>query len=121
MDRLTIFCEVDDFCGEFEPKFNQQQLADGQRKRIRQSKMSRAEVMTILILFHQSGFRDLKRFYTKVVCQYWQADFRNLLSYNRFVELQRDSLILLGAFMQTRFRKVFRSIFCRFVKATCLQ
>jgi hypothetical protein len=105
MDRLTIFCEIDDFCRRFEPKFNQQLLADGTRKRIKPSKMSRAEVMTILVLFHRSGFRDLKRFYTKMVCKYWRTDFRNLLSYNRFVELQRDSLILLGAFMQTRLGK----------------
>lgn len=105
MDRLTIFCEIDDFCRQFEPKFNQQLLADGKRKRIKASKMSRAEVMSLMVLFHRSGFRDLKRFYTKVVCKYWRADFRNLLSYNRFVELQRDSLILLGAFMQTRLGK----------------
>lgn len=105
MDRLTIFCEVDDFCRIFEPKFNQQLLADGQRQRIKPSRMSRSEVMTILVLFHQSGFRDLKRFYTKVVCQYWERDFRHLLSYNRFVELQRDALVLLGAFMQTRLGK----------------
>ncbi len=105
MDRLAIFCEIDDFCRQFEPKFNQQLLADGQRKRIKPGKLSRAEVMTILVLFHRSGFRDLKRFYTKVVCRYWERDFRNLLSYNRFVELQRDSLILLGAFMQTRLGK----------------
>lgn len=102
MDRLTIFCEVDDFCQIFEPKLNQQLLADGTRKRIKPSKMSKAEVMSIMILFHRSGFRDLKRFYTKMVCKHWRRDFRNLLSYNRFVELQRDSLILLGAFMQTR-------------------
>ena len=102
MDRLTIFCEIDDFCRQFEPQFNRQLLADGQRKRIKPSRMSRAEVMTILVLFHRSGFRDLKRFYTKVVCQYWGKDFRSLLSYNRFVELQRDSLLLLGALMQTR-------------------
>lgn len=105
MDRLTIFCEIDDFCRIFEPKFNQQLLADGKRKRIRPSKMSRSEVMTLLVLFHRSGFRDLKRFYTKVVCKYWRRDFPNLLSYNRFVELQRDSLVLLGAYMQTRLGK----------------
>lgn len=80
-------------------------MADGQRKRIKPGKMWRAEVMTILVLFHRSGFRDLKRFYTKVICKYWERGFRNLLSYNRFVELQRDSLILLGAFMQTRLGK----------------
>ena len=102
MDRLTIFCEIDDFCREFEPKFNQQLLADQKRKRIKPSRMSRSEVMTILILFHRSGFRDLKRFYTKLVSRYWESDFPDLLSYNRFVELQRDCLILLGAYMQTR-------------------
>ncbi len=105
MDRLTIFCEIDDFCRQFEPKFNQQLLAGGTRRRIKPSKLSRAEVMTILVLFHASGFRDLKRFYTKVVSQYWRKDFPNLLSYNRFVELQSDSLILLGALMQTRLGK----------------
>ena len=26
MDRLAIFCEIDDFCRIFEPKFNQQLL-----------------------------------------------------------------------------------------------
>ncbi len=102
MDRLTIFCEIDDFCQEFEPKFNRRLIADGTRQRIKPGKMSRAEVMTILVLFHRSGFRDLKTFYTEMVCKYWHEDFRNLLSYNRFVELQKDSLILLGGFMQTR-------------------
>lgn len=102
MDRLTIFCEIDDFCREFEPKINRQLIADGTRQRIKPSKMSKAEVMTILVLFHRSGFRDLKRFYLKVVCKHWRKDFPNLLSYNRFVELQRDSLVLLAAFMQTR-------------------
>lgn len=105
MDRLTIFCEVDDFCREFEPKFNQQLLADGDRQRIKPSRMSRSEVMTILVLFHQSGFRNLKKFYLNLVCKHWRKDFPNLLSYNRFVELQRDSLILLGAFMQQRLGK----------------
>ena len=105
MDRLTIFCEIDDFCREFEPKLNQQMLAAGTRRRIKPTRLSRAEVMTILVLFQQSGFRDLKRFYTKVVCQYWRKDFPNLLSYQRFVEVQRESLILLGALMQTRLGK----------------
>lgn len=105
MDRLTVFCEIDDFCREFEPQLNRQMLAAGTRRRIKSSRMSRAEVMTILVLFQQSGFRDLKRFYTKVVCEYWRRDFQNLLSYNRFVELQRDALVLLGALMQKRLGK----------------
>ncbi len=52
MNMLTIFCQVDDFCQVFEPKLNEQMPADGKRKRIKPSKMSRSEVMTILIAFH---------------------------------------------------------------------
>ncbi len=36
---------------------------------------------------------------------YYKRDFPDLLSYNRFVELQRDALPLLGAFMQMRLGK----------------
>ena len=105
MDRLTVFCEVDDFCLQFEPRLNQMLLADGTRRRIKPSRLSKAEVITILILFHRSGFRNLKTFYQQVVSRYWRADFRHLVSYNRFVELQTEALVLLGALMQTRLGK----------------
>jgi hypothetical protein len=64
--------------------------------------MSRSEVMTILVAFHQSGFRNLKTCYLKVVKKYWSGYFPKLLSYNRFVEVQRDCLILLAGYLQTR-------------------
>ncbi len=105
MDILSVFCQVDDFCRVFEPKFNQRLLADGKRKRIKPSKMSRSEVMTILIAFHRSGFRTLKTFYNSLIGVYYKRDFPDLVSYNRFVELQRDALVLLGAFMQMRLGK----------------
>jgi hypothetical protein len=105
MNILTIFCQVDDFCQVFEPKFNEQMLADGKRKRIKSSKMSRSEVMTILIAFHRSGFRTLKTFYNSMIGVYYKGEFPALVSYNRFVELQRDALVLLGAFMQVRLGK----------------
>lgn len=102
MNRLTIFCQIDDFCRKFEPKFNQQLIEDGERQRIKPSRMSRSEVMTILVLFHRSGFRTFKTYYKELVCKSWRQDFPDLLSYGRFVELQRECLILLGAFMQQR-------------------
>ncbi|HEV8158638.1 MAG TPA: IS982 family transposase [Pyrinomonadaceae bacterium] len=105
MDILTVFCQVDDFCQVFEPKLNEQMLADGKRKRIKSSKLSRSEVMTILIAFHRSGFRNLKTFYKSLIGVYYKHDFPDLVSYNRFVELQRDALVLLGAFMQVRLGK----------------
>lgn len=62
MDILTVFCQIDDFCQTFEPKYNQLQLAEGKKKRNKPSQMAMSEVMTILVLFHQSGFRQLKTF-----------------------------------------------------------
>jgi hypothetical protein len=32
-----------------------------------------SEVMTIVILFHHSGFRNFKTYYTKQVCQHWRG------------------------------------------------
>lgn len=105
MDILTVFCQIDDFCQTFEPKFNQQLLADGKKKRNKPSQMAMSEVMTILVLFHQSGFRNLKNFYQQMIGQYRRADFPHLLSYNRFVELQSKATILLAAFLQMRMGK----------------
>ena len=50
-EKITeIFCSVDDFCIEFVP-FWQKSLLDNGKKRIRASKMSLSEVMTIQVLF----------------------------------------------------------------------
>jgi hypothetical protein len=105
MDILTVFCQIDDFCQTFEPKFNQLLLAEGKKKRNKSSKMAISEVMTILVMFHQSGFRNLKTFYQEKIGQYHRGDFPNLLSYNRFVELQAKATILLAAFLQIRMGK----------------
>jgi hypothetical protein len=51
MDALVdIFCDVDDFCRVFIPEWEKHQLADGSRKRQRDSRMTTSEIMTIIIL-----------------------------------------------------------------------
>ena len=54
--------------------------------------------MTILILFHQSDYRTLKAFYEKHVRCYLRWAFPNLVSYNRFVELQQEVNLCLYIF-----------------------
>lgn len=105
MDILTLFCQIDDFCLAFEPKFNQLQLAEGKKKRNKPSQMAISEVMTILVMFHQSGFRNLKTFYQEKIGRYHRTDFPHLLSYNRFVQLQSKAAIFLAAFLQQRMGK----------------
>ena len=52
------FCHIDDFCQVFMPKYQQQLVAAGQRCRVRAGELCMSEVMTILIGFHQSHYRN---------------------------------------------------------------
>jgi hypothetical protein len=102
MNILPLFFEIDEFCRFFEPIWNQHFLARNCRKRNRARSLSLSEVMTILILFHQSGYRNLKQFYLQFVCRFLSSEFPALVSYNRFVEFERDALVPLSAYLQTR-------------------
>ena len=64
-DKVTeIFCMVDDFCKFFDAMTTKYTLKPtGKRKYHRSSTMSKAEVMLIMILFHDSGYRCFKHFY----------------------------------------------------------
>ena len=59
-----------------------------------------AEVMTIMILFHASGYRCLKHFYLNEVCVNLRHLFPQVVSYNRFVELEKDVAIPLALFIK---------------------
>src|SRR5215213_9161548 len=102
MNILTVFCEIDDFCKVFEPRFNQMLLESGSRQRCKPCGLRNSEVMTLLVMFHISGFRNLKTFYKGFVCQYWRREFPELPSYNRFVERERDVLIALWCYLHLK-------------------
>ena len=59
--------------------------------------MSDSEIITILILFHPSGYRTLKAFYTQMICKEWRQHFPIVLSYNRFVE--REQMVSLKLYL----------------------
>ena len=63
MSLEALFCDVDDFCQCFLNQWYAQQLTQGKRKRLRTSRLSVSEIMTILIHFHQSHFRHFKGYY----------------------------------------------------------
>jgi len=86
MSLLELFVEVDDFYQEFERWAAQQQLPD-KTKRGPDPSLSASEVMTIMIHFHQEGYRDFKSCYQKHVCKQLAAEFPGLVSYGRFIEL----------------------------------
>ena len=102
MSLLELFIEVDDFCQAFELWAAKQQLP-GKAKRGPEPVISSSEVMTIVIHFHQAGYRDFKSYYQKHVREHLQMEFPKLVSYNRFVELIKSVALLLCAYLKSRF------------------
>ena len=103
MSLLELFCHVDDFWKAFRPTFERSLLSEGIRKRRRETTLSMSEVMTIVIWFHYSRYRDFKTYYTQYVQKHLQSEFPNLVSYPRFVVLMQRALVpLLAYFLETR-------------------
>ena len=101
-DKVTeLFCIADDFCKFFDAMMEKYTLkADKKRQYHRKSTMSKAEIMVIMILFHDSGYRCLKHFYIEKVCRHMRHLFPKVVSYNRFVELEKEIAIPLALFIK---------------------
>jgi hypothetical protein len=78
------------------------QLADINKKRNREFVMSPSEVMTIMVLFHLSNFKDMKHFYFIYVKAHLKAEFPRTVSYNRFVELMQSVIFPLAIYLKTQ-------------------
>lgn len=99
---VEIFCIFDEFCKIFDPELKKHLVdVSGKKRRNRKNRMSDAEIMTILVLFHTSHHRDLKAFYLGSICQHMRQEFPVRLSYNRFVERQAKVALHLLLFLQT--------------------
>lgn len=97
---ISLFCIVDDFCKIFEPEWNKRLLEANLKKRIKPSSLTTSEIMTIIILFHQSCYRNFKTFYIEHVSKHLLKYFPQLVSYNRFVELTKSVIVPLCFFTQ---------------------
>jgi hypothetical protein len=102
MDILPLFCDIDDFCRLFEPARRRRLLTSGAARRHKPGALSVSEAMTLRVLSHASGYRDLKTFYTRHVAEHLAGEFPRLVSSGRFVESQREALIPLRCYLQTR-------------------
>jgi len=102
MDILPVFCDIDDFCLFFEPMWKRRLLGAGERRRDRPARLCLSEVMTIIVLFHASSYRNFKAYYTEQVMKHYAGAFPHLVSYQRFVELMPSALVPLCGYLQTR-------------------
>lgn len=93
MSLLELFGAVDDFCHAFAPRWEQALIGDGVRERRRETPLSLSERMTIIIHFHQSGYRTFKvsdvfdRLLNRIhVVDRWEGAYRGAGGTARMVE-----------------------------------
>ena len=97
---IEFYVEIDDFYKDFEVEIRKHLIeSKSEGKRIRKSRLSESELMSILILFHYGQFTNLKSFYNLYVREHLSDLFPDLVEYNRFVELQKKVAIPLMLFM----------------------
>jgi len=82
---IAIFCEIDDFCKEYE-----KHMITGEGPAIQKTRMSLSEIMTITVMYHLSHYREFKWYYNNLVSKEWRVYFPKLVSYNRFVEIMQS-------------------------------
>jgi DDE family transposase len=99
---LDLFCSVDAFWARVAPRWERELLRSGTRQRRRATRLHPAEILTILILFQQSGYRTFKRFYCEHVQLHLRHEFPQLVSYTRFVDLMPRYLVPLAVYVQTQ-------------------
>jgi hypothetical protein len=99
---IEIFCIADDFCKEFEQEIKKHQIGEGSqcKRRNRPTRLSDSEIITILLCFHFGSFRNFKHYYLFYVKEHLKNDFPNLISYNRFVEVESKVIIPLMLFLK---------------------
>jgi hypothetical protein len=91
MDPVALFYHIDEFCKVYDEKMEEKTLSgDGIKRRKRL--MTRSEILTLRIMYHESGYKTLKDFFKRenaVLRDY----FRGLASYSRFIELCIEELL----------------------------
>lgn len=92
-----IFCMADDFCKIYDKFIKVNGLAPKRekkrRKYHREYRMSDSEIITIMILYHLSGYKCFKYFYKECVSKELSSLFPSLVSYNRFTELEKKVIV----------------------------
>ena len=96
---IALYCSVDEFWNAFKQEWERHLLGNSRVKRGPAPVLSIPEMMTIVILFHQSHFRNFKAFYINHVSKYLLREFPKLISYSRFVNLMQGLFVPLFAYL----------------------
>lgn len=82
----ALFCALDDFAKTYQ-EWECHHLIPTDRKRRRQGKLSLSEMLFIMVLFHLAPFKNFKMFYVYGVCDKYRNCFRDIPTYDRFIQV----------------------------------
>ncbi len=104
-DKITaIFVMADEFCKVFDAMLRRRGLSeprnDRKRDYHRDCRMSQAEIMVIMIMFHSSNHKCLKHFYLNEICVRYRHLFPDTVSYGRFTELEKSIVVQFVIFVK---------------------
>src|ERR687893_267098 len=92
VDITALYCCLDDFCKVL-ADWEAHRLLPSEQTRQRSGKLSRAEMLFIVVLFHLSPYKNFKVFYLYGVGGQYRACFDELPHYDRFVSLMPRLLV----------------------------
>jgi hypothetical protein len=118
MDFTELFVEIDDFWKNLQLIYDTHLLEDGTRKRSRPCRLSISEIMTILIAFQTSRYRDFKAYYHYLLNSH-RCEFPALVSYDRFITLMPRAVIPLFVYLQLH--GLAKPTGISFIDSTCLK
>jgi len=90
------------FARHFFPQATDCPLLEGKGKRGPDGGLKESELMTIVVMYHGSRFRDFKTFYGAYVLGLWRWAFPKAPCYERFITLQGRVLVPLTMFLCSR-------------------
>ena len=107
MNLTALYCDVDDFVKDKMTLQSQRQISikTTKKKTGPKRRMSLAEIMTIIIYYHSSNFKNFKSYYF-YLATHGKRDFPDLYSYTRFIELIPACLLPLILYLNARKGKV---------------
>ena len=91
---VEVFCFTDDFCKDLQAYYATHPLPAGLSPRHaagRKASLSESEVLTILILYHLSGFKCFEYFYERLILKELKSYFPKAVSYTQFLALSRQA------------------------------
>lgn len=97
-DITELYCCVEDFCRTVDDNFANMLLSKG-RKPTRIPGITTSEILTIILLYHQSPCKNFKAFYLLYLPLY-KSEFSKLPTYDRFIALKSRVLWYLALLLQ---------------------